>query len=128
LVEYPSIVVFSVHHILDTNAPDYMFTVTHLFVAECLFLFLYVLQITNRFQKFLEESITYYRQLVEQLQTVYGSVGVILQQESGEGAHPSTQFPGGMVAKAQPQDMRVSVNKCLICLGDLHRHAPRAFG
>ena len=71
--------------------------------------------------KFLQDASDFYRRLAVKLQATFGDVGVAIDaqgQISSENA-PSQQQPAGAV------NARVSVYRCLICLGDLARHVPR---
>eukprot|EP00775_Hariotina_reticulata_P004157 gene4157-4405_t len=104
-------------------------------------------KVAAAFIKFLEEASIFYRRLVMQLQSCYGSVGVKLELPAGvssvwmgggeglAGAGRAGEAPlttGSDVSmhcstgSSAPRDVRPSVHRCLIYLGDLARYAAQA--
>lgn len=67
------------------------------------------------------DGIGFYKSLAAKLQLVYGDVGYKLSTRD-RGTY-AKQLAGVKVA-SRPEDVRVSVSRCLVCIGDLIRHIP----
>ena len=74
------------------------------------------IQVKIAFGRFLQEGAKFYRELALKLQMAYGDVGFALadaQLQNLPDFDSQQQY--------QQQDCRVSVYRCLICLGDICR-------
>eukprot|EP00879_Flechtneria_rotunda_P012060 GHRR01012595.1.p1 GENE.GHRR01012595.1~~GHRR01012595.1.p1 ORF type:complete len:292 (+),score=102.41 GHRR01012595.1:287-1162(+) len=93
-------------------------------------------KVAAAFLRFLEEASAFYRQLVMQLQAVYGDVGVKLEVPEGAaaklaaaakaGAANGTNSMHASTSSSAPRDVRTSIHRCLIYLGDLARYNAQA--
>eukprot|EP00877_Chromochloris_zofingiensis_P010721 jgi/Chrzof1/5902/Cz16g20030.t1 len=82
-------------------------------------------KVATAFLKFLEDASLFYRRLIMRLQSVFGDVGVKVElpqglAHGGPGGHGS-HSPGSSMGSA-PRDVRPSVHRCLIYLGDIARY------
>ncbi|KAK9817739.1 hypothetical protein WJX72_001469 [[Myrmecia] bisecta] len=75
-------------------------------------------KVKSAFAKFLEDAIGFYKLLALRLQATYGNVGFQLDADDAPELLNAELPP----AAAQPQDCRISVYRCCICIGDLARY------
>ncbi|WIA21699.1 hypothetical protein OEZ85_000866 [Tetradesmus obliquus] len=89
-------------------------------------------KVAAAFMRFLEEASLFYRRLVMQLQAAYGDVGVKLAVEAAGAAGGGVAAANGAAAmlcssgSSAPRDVRPSIHRCLIYLGDLARYTAQA--
>lgn len=75
-----------------------------------------MLQVKIAFGKFLQDAALFYKQLAVKLQVAYGSVGYSVADAQ------LTAVPTVPDQAYSHQDCRISVFRCLICLGDIFRY------
>ncbi|WIA42128.1 hypothetical protein OEZ86_009400 [Tetradesmus obliquus] len=89
-------------------------------------------KVAAAFMRFLEEASLFYRRLVMQLQAAYGDVGVKLAVDTAGAAGGGVAAANGAAAmlcssgSSAPRDVRPSIHRCLIYLGDLARYTAQA--
>ncbi|KAF6253423.1 hypothetical protein COO60DRAFT_1643170 [Scenedesmus sp. NREL 46B-D3] len=88
-------------------------------------------KVAAAFVRFLEDASLFYRRLVMQLQAAYGDVGVKLAVEAQAGAAAAAAANGAAAklsssGSSAPRDVRPSIHRCLIYLGDLARYTAQA--
>jgi len=79
-------------------------------------------KVGGAFSRFLEDASGFYRGLVMQLQGSYGDVGVKLEMPSGAAKKAAARATDQEMGSSAPRDVRPSIHRCLIYLGDLARY------